>query len=703
MSASRSLQHAVALHRQGRLAEAAAAYRQGLEEAPDDAAAWSNLSSVYYGLGRFADAAAAGTEAVQRAPDFANARLNLGNAQAALGWLDAAEASYRAALAIDPGQARAPLALAMLLAQQRRHDEAVGFYRAALALDPESFEAQHNLASSLLCLGKLTEVEAACRAALLCRADVPETHRLLGDALMGLDRSEAAAAAYQEALRLRPGVAETLNNLGLALGNLGRRDEAAAAFAAALQHQPDLLAARANLAGIRLPIVYRDMAEIDQVRAAYAADLDALVRAPLPAALDLNSVGGVPPFYLAYQGRSDHDLQALYGGQVTRVMAALQPGWMVAPEVASPGPGERIRVGLLSAYFHRHSNWKIPIKGWLDGLDPARFELYGYHLGQLQDGETAKAAARCHRFVRGPRPFADWVETIRADRLHVLLIPGIGLDTLTTRLAALKLAPIQATSWGHPDTTGLASIDHFLSSELMEPPEADAHYTEKLIRLPNLSIAYDRAPAVPDVVTRDEIGMPADATFYWCCQSLFKYLPQDDGIYPAIAAQDPNAVFGFVAFPGDPRPTALFRSRLDAVFAAAGLDAARHCRILPQMTTERFLGVTRLADLFLDSLGWSGCNTTLEALALDLPVVTVPGALMRGRHTAAILTLLGLPELIAPDAEAYVALAVSLGRDPARRAALRQRIARDKHRLFGDRAAIDGLARYLTAAAYRRI
>ncbi|MEI9985524.1 MAG: tetratricopeptide repeat protein [Aliidongia sp.] len=506
------LQQAVALHRQGRLAEAEAAYRDGLRIEPANAAGHSNLSDVLYRLGRFAEAAASGAEAVRLRPDFANAQLNLGNALGALGRLAEAEAAYRAAIRLDPGLAGARHGAAVILANQGRHDAAEPFYRATQRLQPDLFEAHHNLAWSLLCLGRLADAEAACREALRCRADVPETYRMLGDALTGLDRLEAAVAAYREAVRLRPGFSEAQNNLGIALGNLGRREEAEQAFDAALEHRPDLLAARANRLGVSLPIMYRDETEIDRARAAYETGLQALLAAPLPAALDIDSVGGVPPFYLAYQGRSDRDLQALYGAHVTRVVAALHPDWTVAPAVERPGPGERIRVGLLSPYFHRHSNWKIPIKGWLSGLDPARFALYGYHIGGIQDGETTKAAALCHRFVTGPRGFAAWAETIRADRLHVLLIPGIGLDTLTTRLAALKLAPVQASSWGHPDTSGLPSIDHFLSSELMEPPDGQTHYTETLIRLPNLSISYERAPAEPSPATRAEIGVPREAT-----------------------------------------------------------------------------------------------------------------------------------------------------------------------------------------------
>ena len=663
------LQRAVMLHQQGQLDAAAPLYRAVLERTPGDLNALHLLGVLHQQQGRAEAALALIGQVLAATPGNAVVHNNYGNALKDLGRFDAAAESYRQAMRLDPGFADARYNLGRLLKEQGAFAEAAQCLTAALALEPRSVDVLNEL----------------------------------GLALQELGRFEEAVAQFQAALALAPGQAELHYNLGTALSNRGRREAAEAEFAEALRRKPDLLAARANLAAARLPIIYRDEAEIDRARAIYGADLAALVAAPLPTPLDADAVGGFSPFYLAYQGRPDRELQALYGAHVTRIMASLHPHWMAAPEVAPPRAGEKIRVGLLSAYFHRHSNWKIPIKGWLAGLDPARFELYLYHIGRRQTAETAEAAALCHRFAAEPRPLASWAETIRADRLHVLLIPGIGLDTLTTRLAALKLAPVQASSWGHPETSGLPSIDHFLSSELMEPPDGASHYTETLIRLPNLSIAYEPAPATPAAVSRSELGVPEDATLYWCCQSLFKYLPRHDSVFPRIALADPAGCFVFIAYPGDPAVTAIFKNRLDAAFAACGLDAAQHCRFLPQMGGERFAGVTRLADLFLDSIGWSGCNTTLEALALDVPVITTPGSLMRGRHSAAILTLLGLTELIAPDPDAYADLAAALGRDPARRAELRQRIARDKHRLYRDSVAIDGLAQYLTDAAHRRI
>jgi len=106
-------------------------------------------------------------------------------------------------------------------------------------------------------------------------------------------------------------------------------------------------------------------------------------------------------------------------------------------------------------------------------------------------------------------------------------------------------------------------------------------------------------------------------------------------------------------------------------------------------------------DIFLDSIGWSGCNSTMESLAHDLPIVTTPGALMRGRHSAAILEMMGVTETIAQTLDDYVSMAVSLGADPAKRQAVRRKIADSKHRSYRDRICITALEDFLHRAARR--
>jgi predicted O-linked N-acetylglucosamine transferase (SPINDLY family) len=120
---------------------------------------------------------------------------------------------------------------------------------------------------------------------------------------------------------------------------------------------------------------------------------------------------------------------------------------------------------------------------------------------------------------------------------------------------------------------------------------------------------------------------------------------------------------------------------------------------LDGMEMSRFAAASAQCDLMLDSIGWSGGNTTLEALAQDLPVVTFQGELMRGRVSAGILRMMGMPETIAETLDEYVALAVRMARDPGFRASIKQRVASDKHRLYRDRACIAALEDFLDRAA----
>jgi protein O-GlcNAc transferase len=686
----------------GQLREAASSYGAALRLCPHEAGLHAELGNILSALEQFEQAAGHYREAVRLQPRLAEAHTNLGNALHSLGRHEEAAVACREAARLNPASAPAHNNLGNALRGLNRFEEAESCYREALRLRPELALVHRNLGDTLGLLGRLEEAIACYCESVRLKPDDAGLHKALGDALINLSRPDEAATCYREAVRLAPDFAEAWNHLGLALTSLGRPQEADQCYGEALRARPDFVVARLNRAIARLPIVYRSEAEVDEMRRGYARELEAVCRIEAAARVPntVEATGSCSPFFLAYQGRCNRDLQTIYGGFVARVMASLYPDWASPPEVAPPQPGEAIRVGILSACFYSHSNWKIPIKGWLRGLDQSRFQLFGYYIGCHQDEETAVARGLCHRFMQGLPTLERWAQAIRSDRLHVLLIPGIGMDDVTIRLAALRLAPVQATSWGHPDTSGLPTIDHYLSSELMEPSGADAHYTERLVRLPNLSIWYEPPALAPDPVSRAELGVPETAVLYWCCQSLFKYLPRHDWVFARIASAVPEARFLFIRYPHGDTVTGIFRERLIAAFAKVGLDAERYCRFLAPMSMARFAGVSRIADVFLDSLEWSGCNSTLEALACDLPVVTMVGDLMRGRHSAAILTMLGVPELIADCPERFVELATELGRDGTRRRGLTTRIARDKRKLYADRACIEGLARYLHDAAH---
>ena len=367
----------------------------------------------------------------------------------------------------------------------------------------------------------------------------------------------------------------------------------------------------------------------------------------------------------------------------------------------TPRAGEYIRLGIVSGFFWRHSNWKIPIRGWLSQIDRRKFRLFGYHTSSVEDAETRQAASHFDRFVQGPLSTDAWREAIVKDALDVLIYPEVGMDPVASALAAQRLARVQCNSWGHPETSGMPTLDYFLSSELMEPPDAADHYSEQLIRLPNLSIYYEPIEETPALMKRSELGLRTEATVFWCGQSLYKYLPQYDRVFAEIAARVGDCQFVFIRHPVAHRVTKLFQSRLEGAFSKLDLNAADHCLFLDRMTAVQFLAAMNLCDVLLDSIGWSGCNSTLESLACNLPIVTIRGALMRGRHSAAILQMMGINQTIAGSIEDYIGIAARLAMDREYRRAQAFEIVSRKPAVYRDRACIAALEDFLDQAVRR--
>jgi predicted O-linked N-acetylglucosamine transferase (SPINDLY family) len=208
-------------------------------------------------------------------------------------------------------------------------------------------------------------------------------------------------------------------------------------------------------------------------------------------------------------------------------------------------------------------------------------------------------------------------------------------------------------------------------------------------------VYYEPLRPKPVSVTREELQLRRGATVFWCGQALHKYLPQYDDVFPRIAREAGDCQFVFIEFFRSRHVTGIFRERLDQAFAAFGLNARDHCVFLPGMNSSAFAAAIGQCDIVLDSIGWSGCNSILESLIHDLPIVTLRGDLMRGRHTAAILQMMDATELVTGSVDDYAAAAVRLARDEPWRKAAKAKIAANKHRLYRDRACITALEEFL--------
>ncbi len=729
MTTAETLETGLRHHEAGRLADAAAVYQRILTTEPDHADSLhllgvvhfqtgraelaishiaraieinpgvapyhNNLANALSALGRTAEAIPAFQAALHLRPSSAEIHCNLGNALKATGRLAEATDHYRQALRLKPDLPEVCYNLANARLESGDGREAEHWYREALRLRPAYPEALYNLGNALVSLCRLKEAEACYRSALALGSDHAECHNNLGTVLQESGRLKDAESCYASALRLKPDYPEAHFNLGCVHQTHNRNQEAIACFRRALALQPDHGAARIALCMAQLPILYSDEAEIARSRAAYEAELRRLcqeVEQGRGGTSLAEAVGTSQPFFLGYQGFCDRELQSLYGTMVARLLAETCP---VAQPRPLPRPGEKIRLGLVSGFFHDHTIWRLMLSSWLKQIDRSRFELFCYHTGLKHDADTDTAARLADRFAEGRHKGARWREIILADAPHIIIYPEIGMDAMSAHLAAQRLAAVQCLSWGHPDTTGLPTIDYMLSSDLMEPENGQEHYSETLVRLPNLGTCYEPGQHRPLALERAELGLRASATVYWSGQPLYKYHPRDDRVFPRIARAAGDCQFVFIEFAKSRRVTDQFRQRLIRAFEAEGLSFEEHCVILQPMAQDMFIAAVGLADVILDTIGWSGGRSTLDCLSHDRPFVTLAGPLMRARHTAAILTRMEVPETIATSPEDYIAIAARLAREPDWRAALGARVRQNKHRAFNDRDTIRALEDFL--------
>jgi predicted O-linked N-acetylglucosamine transferase (SPINDLY family) len=227
----------------------------------------------------------------------------------------------------------------------------------------------------------------------------------------------------------------------------------------------------------------------------------------------------------------------------------------------------------------------------------------------------------------------------------------------------------------------------------MEPENGETHYTERLERLPNLSFCYSLERILRQRGEADLRHLRRQRVVYLCTQNLGKLLPQHDDVFARILAAVPDSELWFLARPAA-AITRRFRQRLLAVCQDRGIEPERivhHDR----MSQGEFLALNEAADIYLDGIGWSGCNTTFEAIAMGLPVVTWPGDLMRKRHSFAMLEMMGLSKTVADSQDDYVEIAVRLGRDDDWRRHVREQIRARRHRIYDDETPIRHLECFL--------
>lgn len=642
----------LALHRAGRLDDAHACYTQVLRTTPLHAQALHLMGMICISRAEYGQAIDFILQSLKIQPLLAASHFNLGVAYKEMGMQDASIASFRDSLAISPDDADTHYSLANALQGQ----DAIDSYRQAIALDPDHADAHNNL----------------------------------GVALEGQGVPIDAIASYRAALRIRPDHAEAGNNLGGALQDQGEMAASAAAYRQAIAGSPDFAEARWGLAMCGLPAVCSAQDSITDSRTAFSLALAELDLWLTPERLGTSIIAGAKqPFYLAYQDENNRDLLSRHGDLCVRLMQR----WEQPAHHAEQAVGQRLKVGIVSAHIHDHSVWNALVRSWLEHLDSALFDLSVFHLGHEHDAETDYAKTRASYFGE-QQNLAGWAATIREQAPDVLIYPEIGMDAMTLQLACLRLAPTQIAAWGHPETSGLSTMDYYFSAQGFETAEAQDNYREHLIALPHLGCCYHALPVTPVAPDMAALKIAEDVPLLLCSGSPFKYGPEHDRIFTQIARQLGHCQFVFFTH-STPNLSERLRQRLMTVFDEAGLDFDAHCRFIPWQKRNAFYGLMERAEVMMDTIGFSGFNTAMQAVECALPIVTREGHFMRGNLASGILKRMELPELVINSDEDYIAITVRLAQDTAYRQEIRNRLRAARHLLFDDMTPIRAMEEFL--------
>jgi protein O-GlcNAc transferase len=293
-----------------------------------------------------------------------------------------------------------------------------------------------------------------------------------------------------------------------------------------------------------------------------------------------------------------------------------------------------------------------------------------------------------------PREVAAARRLIHEQRCDLLLFTDVGMDALTYTLAFSRMAPVQVASWGHPVTTGSPTMEYFLSSELLETGESDAHYSERLVRLPSLATYYYRPQLVGPPKSRNDFGLSDDDRLYACPQTLFKFHPDFDSALGEILRRDSRGKLALVE-----GRCANWTRQLKERFARSIPDVTDRIHWLPKLPNDEFLHFLARADVMLDPPHFGGGNTSYEAFAVGLPIVTMPGLFLRSRITHALYRTMApaanpREAPVAPTIDDYIHLACELAAPGPARLAARKWIADRSHSLFENPAEVQDLVTF---------
>ncbi len=594
-----------------------------------------------------------------------------------------AEALYQKIIGVDPNQPNSLHVLGGLAHCVDENETAIELLNQAIALSPDRSHYYHTLGDVYKKQGKLNSALQCYQKALGLNPEAVDTLVSLGQTYHLAGRLADAKSCYQRVLKLNADNGPALVGLGNIFKEQGHTPEAEFFYELFLKNSPD--SGVEIKSALLLPVICESNQSIGRYRRRILEKIESIKNKNTPVADPYKQVG-VTNFLLAYHGFNNKELLKKIAAFYLQVSPELS--WTAPHCYRSRQTDGRITIGIVSCFLRKHTIGYLNY-GIIQHLDREKFRIKLFHPGGKADSLSEAIQKAADEVIPLPDNLKKARRTIADQAVDILFYPDIGMEPFTYFLAYSRLAPVQCTTWGHADTTGIPNMDYFLSSQYAEPPNSSEHYSEQLILLKRFAM-YCYLPELPaDVSPPADIGLGENGNLYICPQSLFKFHPDFDAIIATILTQDPNGIL--LLFNGKHASwTRLLQDRFQSTIP----EVAERIRFHPRVPADEFLAILNRADVILDPLHFGGGYTSLLCLACGLPIVTLPGAFMRSRMTYGFYKQMGLSDCVATDRQSFVDLALKLANNKSWNLKIRNKIRERAPALFEDMEAVYELERF---------
>ena len=654
---------------------------QAIRIKPDCAESHLILSNIFSDLNQENEAKISINKAIELKPDNAEAFNTLGSINQKIGNVIEAEKDYRKAIKLNPDIAAAYANLGGILKSRGEYKEAEKYILKAIKIQPNSKEAYNNLAGIYLDNGDYALAEKYTRKAIEIDKNFAMAYTNLGNILTILGKKEEAEKILLKSIELDPNCPTAHSNLGAIRERQGKDIEARKLFKKASLLAPENLSFKINSA-LYLSSVPFSNKHIESERKEYVKQISLLNENK-----DLIFKGQIfttSMFYLAYHNKQDDKNILMKLSQVlSSKNGIVNRNFNKNKQLLNYKKRKNIRLGVCSDYLYQHSVSNF-FGNIIKDIATAGIEVFIFRGPNAREDSHSKSIDElATEVIRMPACIQSSCDLILSRSIDILFYVDLGMSNYTYLLSLSRLALVQFTTLGHPNTSGSNEIDYFISCDDYETNNSESFYSENLIKLSRIPVNYTM-PKINITKTKfklESLNIPDSSFLIGIPHSPFKFHPDYDLVLDKILEEIPHALFFFAD--GIKKNETL---QLKERWKNNTKLILQKTIFFPRVSLNEFFQIIKDLDIILDPFYFGMGNTFYQSMCFNTPVVTMPTNHIKSRHAFAGYKQMGIKNPpIASSPSEYVSICKKLAFDHSYRNNLKSQINDEsRSRIFND-------------------